>query len=514
MWTEYHNKNGIKKLIMNNIRVTYSGLISLLVGFSSVITGTIFTLIVTRQLTQDEFGTWGLIGSLVGYVLITEPIISYWSTREIARGKGSAKTAILTSGIFSTASIFVYIGISFVIAQQTDANSFSVLFALILIPFLFLNKTLTAIIIATKPQAQGYSFLAFEISKIPAAFILVYILELGLDGAILATTISYIPSIIILLKNAQGIIIGKLKLSLIKKWTKHFWIPGINRSIGFLVSLDVLIFSLITGTVEGLAFWVAASTISNIVNHSSKISVGVYPKLLSGGKQEYIQQNLNWLFYFGIPLVAFSIAFAKPGLFTLNPSYEIAYPIVIFLSIRIFSEVLLRLFSNSIIGTETVDINENSTFKEYVKSKLFKVPIIRIIHYSTYIGSLAIMLFLLGNTSQINLVIYWSILMLGIQIPFTIYFYLQVKKNFSIKINYTNLIKYLLISCIVFGGIYLLMNEYLEYRIEIMLFLPNLLIFVFGSILVYFGIIYLVDKKTKELFKNIINEMKNKKTGL
>ena len=306
---------------MNNIRVTYAGLISLLIGFSSIVTGTIFTLIVTRQLTQDEFGTWGLIGSLVGYVLVTEPIISYWSTREIARGHGSAKTAIATSGIFSIISIFAYIGISYVIALQTDANSSSVLFALIMIPFLFLNKTLTAIIIATKPQAQGYSFLAFEIAKIPTAFILVYLLELGLDGAILATTIAYIPSIGILMYNARGIIVGKLKLSLVKKWTKHFWIPGINRSIGFIVTLDVLIFSLITGTVEGLAFWAAAGAISNVVNHSSKISVGVYPKLLSGGKEEYIQQNLNWLFYFGIPLIAFTFAFAKPGLFTLNPAY-------------------------------------------------------------------------------------------------------------------------------------------------------------------------------------------------
>jgi hypothetical protein len=496
---------------MNNIRVTYSGLISLLVGFSSILTGTIFTLIVTRQLTQDEFGTWGLIGSLVGYVLITEPIISYWSTREISRGQGSAKTAIITSGIFSTVSIFVYIAIAYPVATQTDANSSSVLLALILIPFLFLNKTLTAIIIATKPQIQGYSFLSFEIAKIPIAFVLVYMLDWGLDGAIIATAMAYVPSIVILLINSRGIMVGKLKPNLIKKWLKQFWIPGINRSIGFLVSLDVLIFSFITGSVAGLAFWAAASAISNIVNHSSKISVGVYPKLLSGGKEEYIQQNLNWLFYFGIPLIAFTFTFAKPGLFTLNPSYEIAYPIVIFLSIRVFGETLLRLFSNSIIGTETVDINENSTFKEYVKSKLFKVPIVRIIHYGSYIGSLSIMLILVTDASQIDLVIYWSIIMLALQIPFTVYFYIQVKKNFKIKVDNVNLITYLIISTIIFGGIYLLMEEYLEYKIEIMQFLPNLLIFVFLSISLYFGMIYLVDKKTKVLFNNIINELRNRK---
>ena len=103
--------------------------------------------------------------------------------------------------------------------------------------------------------------------------------------------------------------------------------------------------------------------------------------------------------------------------------------------------------------------------------------------------------------------------MLGIQIPFTIYFYIQVKKNFKTSVNYMNLIKYLVVSIVVFGGIYTLMNEYLEYKIEIMIFMPNLLIFVFSSIIAYFGIIYVVDKKTNELFKNIINELRNNRSG-
>jgi len=43
---------------MSNIRVTYSGLISLGTKFSSIITGLVFTLIVTRSLSPEEFGTW------------------------------------------------------------------------------------------------------------------------------------------------------------------------------------------------------------------------------------------------------------------------------------------------------------------------------------------------------------------------------------------------------------------------------------------------------------------------
>ena len=91
---------------MSGIRVTYSGLISLVIGFSTIVTGLIFTLIVTRSLTPEELGTWSLIGGLITYVIIIEPIISYWVLRETARGIESEKTAVVTSAIFSVGASF------------------------------------------------------------------------------------------------------------------------------------------------------------------------------------------------------------------------------------------------------------------------------------------------------------------------------------------------------------------------------------------------------------------------
>ncbi|MDH5415903.1 MAG: hypothetical protein OEW55_01520, partial [Nitrosopumilus sp.] len=63
---------------MNNVRVTYSGLIAFAVALSSVFTGLIFTTIVTRQLSVAEFGTWSLIGNIITYFIIGEGIITYW----------------------------------------------------------------------------------------------------------------------------------------------------------------------------------------------------------------------------------------------------------------------------------------------------------------------------------------------------------------------------------------------------------------------------------------------------
>ena len=61
---------------MSNIRVTYSGLISLIGGIISIFTGIIFTLIITRSVTPEEYGTWGLIVGLITYVSLIGPIVS------------------------------------------------------------------------------------------------------------------------------------------------------------------------------------------------------------------------------------------------------------------------------------------------------------------------------------------------------------------------------------------------------------------------------------------------------
>ena len=58
---------------LDEIRVTYSGLISFLGGIISIVTGITATLIITRTLTPEEYGTWGLINALILYVFMVSP---------------------------------------------------------------------------------------------------------------------------------------------------------------------------------------------------------------------------------------------------------------------------------------------------------------------------------------------------------------------------------------------------------------------------------------------------------
>ena len=152
---------------MSEIRVNYSGLIAFVIGIVSVICGLIVTLIITRNLSSLEYGTWLLIINFIGYVIILEPIISYWATREIARKNETGTTAVISNGIFSCVGILVYIVILVVIVSQTDASYDLMLYALILIPVIFINRTLTAINLGFKPHIASFGLLIYSLIQIP-----------------------------------------------------------------------------------------------------------------------------------------------------------------------------------------------------------------------------------------------------------------------------------------------------------------------------------------------------------
>jgi len=492
---------------LSDIRVTYSGLISFAIRLSSIVTGLVFTLTVTRQLTIEEFGTWGLISGVLIYALAIHPMVTYWATREIARGEKSGKTVLLSSSAFSIIGLVIYIILAYFVGNQSDANMNILFLASILIPVMFVNDSLNALNLGSKPQVVSYGFLTFEFAKIGFGFLLVYFWDMGLTGAILATFGSYIPSIMVLGIKSRPLIKNKFNQQFIKKWIKLFWVPT-YRTVPSILSLsDIVLFSVITGSVSGVAYYTAARTIGFLVNHTRAFSEAVYPKLLQSEKTEFVQENLIKLFYFSFPLVGLSIAIARPGLFALNPIYEAAELVVIILAIRSFFTTLGKVLFSALQGIEKVDLNKNSTFKDYTKSKLILYPTFQLIRNGIYFGSLVIMLFLLhSNESELQLVIYWVLIGLIIEIPLTIYIYSLVRKSFTLKIDWKSLIKYLLSSVVVFGMLYYMINKFLNYKISIFEFLPELIMWIAIGIGAYLGLTYIIDQKTRILFKSIINE--------
>jgi O-antigen/teichoic acid export membrane protein len=494
---------------LSEIRVTYSGLISLAAGLVGIVTGFVYTLIITRSLSQEEFGTLSLINGLFAYLFIIEPIISFWTTREIARGENSGKTAVVTNSMFSVGAIPLYLLIVFLVTNQADVNEEILIFAALMVPFKFLKHTLASINLGHKPHVTSFALITFEITKVVVVLILVYLFDMGLKGVIITLTISYIAHFLYSLYGSFEKIRVKFSLDYLKKWLRLCWLPLYPKIAETLLYSDVVIFTIIMGKVDALAYWAASLVIAEIVLNASHVNKAIYPKLLGGGVKEHLQDNLVRVFYFSFPLAALSISLAKPILFALNPIYQIAVPVVILLTLVYF----LRSFSNvlyiSLKGLDKVD-TKKSTFSEYLKSGLFVVPTIRIISFGSYLGVLAVTLLLMRPLvhTDLDLIVYWALLALLTQIPLTVYLYYRTLKEFKPKIAVKPIIKYFVASIVSFGVTYFLIEKFVDYDTSIFNFLPSLLIMILVGMILYISLTYLVDLKTRKLIKAIIKETK------
>jgi O-antigen/teichoic acid export membrane protein len=493
------------------IRVTYTGLIAFVIALVTVFASMIFNLIITRTLTLDEYGTWGLINGFLTYAVVLEPIIGYWVAREIARKVESGKTAIISSGVFSSIGIVIFIIVSFLVGKEAEVDLTIIFLALVLIPPRFLNGILSAINQSWKPHTISYAIISLGITQIPMALIFIYYLDWGIPGLIFSVFIGLIVSNIILGWFAREKIKSEFNIEFLKKWIKLFWLPLYLAIPAMVYRLDVIIFTVITGSITGLAFWTAALAISTIVSHSGLIARAIYPKMLVGKGDGFLKSNFTQFFYFSIPLTALVITFARPMLFTLNPIYEEAYLILVFLSFQVFFTTLGGVIEITLLGKDEVDIDKKSKFRDYLKSRLFGMPTLEMIQHSVYITLLIIgLMILISSNSTIELIIYWSVLSMGVRIPFTIYRYRLLQKSVKLKFEVNSISKYLISSIVIFGGVFIITNEFLVYNERIFEFLPNLLFFVTLGICGYLIMTYLIDNQTKNLVHAIFKEIRKK----
>lgn len=328
---------------MSNIRLTYSGLIAFVVSISSVFTGSIFVIMVTRKLTAEEFGLWTLAGTLVTYVLVLRPLITYWSTRELSRGEEVGKTTIFTSGLFSIFSTIGYLGLAFYFALTTDADLNILLLMTILVPLHFLYNSLNSIAVARRPQAIPYGLIIFEITKIPIGLLLVVVFDLELIGVILTVILAEFIRLIFVTILVRNEIHGKIKIKYIKFWIRMSWLTIYQNFASFVRGLDILVFTVLTGSLVVLAYWGIAKTVAQVVSHSEKMTLGLYPKIIATKKKEFAEEAMKRTLFFAIPTLCMSIIFIKPILYILNPIYADGVVVAIVMTIRAFT----FMFNNS-----------------------------------------------------------------------------------------------------------------------------------------------------------------------
>lgn len=498
---------------MDSIRVTYSGLLGFAVAIGGILAGLAFTIVVTRQLTPEEFGIWTIIGSMITYSAMTEPIVSYWTTRQVAREQPVGRTSMVSTSLLAGGSIPIYIASVYLFANVETLSIDSMMLGAILIPVTFIRDTLSAVNLGHKPHAVSIGMAIFHSMKIPTGLGLVFFLELGLNGAILAVFVAYLVDIAVQMRYARPKLAVLLDFSYMKEWIKQAWIPLYGRISIILLRLDVIIYAIIVDSVVGVAYYAAATAVASIVGRAGRISQALYPKLLAEGSRDHISENFTWVMYFAIPLVIVAAIFSRHAMFLLNPEYIGAWFATVLLALNSLVYVLIRFFQQVLMGTDTVDADEMPRASVLLKSKLFMIGTIANIHHVLYLTTLVVSLYAFNSMSDLELVAVWSAVFLAVSAPFVVYYSLLVRRHAPFHVPFHTILRYL-VGGVGIAVVFIFTNEHIiEFEVSVYSYVPGLLLELFLCCVTYLGITYAIDSRTRKLFRLVLLEIFRRKNG-
>ncbi|MDA4130284.1 MAG: hypothetical protein OK457_05900, partial [Thaumarchaeota archaeon] len=382
---------------MTSINVRRSGLVSFAVRLSSTITGLVFVVLVTSNLSTADFGLWQLISKTVGYVIFPVVILTFWTTRYRARGTKLGKTVFVASLLFSVVLTFVYLLVSLAVVGSVTpragptSNLFFFLISTPQIALYLVALTLEGILWGSRPEGASVGFGVFEISKVFLGWFTVGVLRLSLTGAILTIILAQVCQIITVLVLTRGEYSDKVSFSMISTMLKTGWVAVLNNLQPLVVTFDFLIVAIISGSTIPLAFYGAAYTLAGVITYSGFLSTGLYAGILSGrDPNTHTAQVLELQYLFIFPMVIGEIILARPLLNLLNPSYTSGVPILIILSIGAALLSIGQTFDSVILGTDTTDAQKESNFSIFLKSKMFLLSKINLGISIGYLASVAL----------------------------------------------------------------------------------------------------------------------------
>jgi len=485
------------------IRLRYAGLVAFSSRIFSIATGLVFVVLVTRRLSPTDFGLWQTISDYLVFFVFPSQVISPWVTRYVARGFDVSKTGMLVN---AGLSLIFFLPASFLapyMAATSQASVFYYFLGCLSIPLEYAISSLEATASATKPELQSYGFVAFELSKVGIGALTVAFLRLELFGVIMTMFFAKLLQVIFLLFLLRKKISGSFNRGMARKWFSLAWITIYGFTPSLLYSLNTFIWLILTGSTLPRAYMQAPTTIGTIISYSFLLSSALYPKILRGGGGRDVESVLKLVLLFVVPLAVGAFVLANPLLRILREEYAVTENILRVLAVGGIFASVSGVFSTVISGTERVELEEDATFKDYVKSKLFLLPTLANVELSIYASSVFLLTYfsVLNEISYVTLIFYCALSSLVIGVPFVLYRWFIARKVMRFDFPWANLVRYF-IAAGVMTIFLLLFYPYGAYSEKIWYVLSNLLPVIGVGALIYFSIVYVIDRDAKSLLNS------------
>ncbi|MEM4164098.1 MAG: hypothetical protein QW801_01895 [Candidatus Caldarchaeum sp.] len=385
------------------MKLRLTGAVAFSAALYAQLVGILFSVLIARKLSTTDFGLWAYVGALISYSLTPVGLVGGWISRDAARGEKVMYPSLMVSSFLVASGLTIYIAASTLTHSQIGAGLTMLLAGLLILVPNALANIATAIASGYTPHHVGLGSMLFETVKLVSAFTFVVLLGLSsLPFVFLAVGIGHASSMLFLLYAAKGTA-GRLDLKkYLRKWLRGSIVNAVMIASGLLFTADVILISLLTGGTVVTAYWQAATVVGLLVNASSYLAAGLYPRLLSGGGLGDADKSLHFTLTLAVPILFGSIALSDYILSIVNPVYSVAWMAASLMALTYFIGIIMGMYNTLIIGTEQFDLDRVPAVKEYLKSRLALGVYVNAYTGPLYLSLLAVML-LLSRDAGINM---------------------------------------------------------------------------------------------------------------
>jgi O-antigen/teichoic acid export membrane protein len=492
-------------LAKKEIKLQYSGAVIFAAKLISVITGMVFTLLVTRNATKEQYGVWTNVFDILAYFALLASVLPFWATRYVARGeKGAAKTGIVANFLISLASMAIYLplvplitllwGIS---GRHPDLVVLYFIAALQIVNVYLINA-LEAVLRSQRPQAVGYGLLLEEVCKVTLAFVTIVVLNQLLVGAMISLITATAIQVVYYLGLVSEDFKEKIRWDYAREWLKGS-IVNIYAVVGIQLSAAIFLLLFSFGGEAAKGDYGAAMAIANIITYSFFLSFALYPKLLAENSLKEITTSLKMVLMFAIPMAAGAMAIPESFLTILAEPYREAAPVLFFLAIDSVVVTLTNFFTFVVFGVEKIDEKSKIPLKRLAKSNIFKVSSLSYVHSAISLPTAFYLLTTLKFAQPYEAAICVTIINLIARLAMFLILCAIARKTLTIHVPWVSIAKYVLCAALMGISLYLLPHPD---RIT-----TTLATAVAGG-LAYFALLMLIDKDSRALIKYGLEEIR------
>ena len=441
---------------VSRVRLRLSGAVAFVSNIVGYLTGLIFTVFISRRLSEGDFGVWAFIGTFISYSLVPFNLLTSWITRDAARGNKILGSAAALFALLTPLSILIYILVALRAAATLNYEPSLMLLGLtVLIPHILLALA-AAVQSGYAPQNLGVAGIIFELSKVVIAFLLVLILRLGLAGALLTLSISYLIQAVFLLWKSAPLFQKEVGREVVK-WLKGAPINLLSVLSGVIGATDIVVIGVLFGAVAA-GYWQAALAASALVTSTQALMIGLGPRLISGGSQKDLDTALNFGMMLTIPACFGFIVLARDILWILRPTYTEAWAVACILAVRGLIGIFGGIGSTAIAARDEFDRRDDISVMDFFESRIFLLNKIGLTLTSLYIAAVASTLIIAKNVGldMIESLLAASTLSLIFTATGSVINVRLMKKLTDLKLTYSPLLKYACSSCITAAVVYLL----------------------------------------------------------